>query len=118
MATLLQTFLVTADDQNSASTGSIQGGQGQNASGRFVTSLDLYFAEKDDTLPLTVEIRNTSNGYPGPKIIPFGRVVKEPSEINISTDATTSTTFTFPSPVFLMNDIEYCFAVDCQTPDY
>ena len=118
MATLLQTFLVTADEQNSLSTGSIQGGQGQNASGRFVTSLDLYFAEKDDTLPLTVEIRNTSNGYPGPNIIPFGRVVKEPSEINISTDATTATTFTFPSPVFLMNDIEYCFAVDCQTPDY
>ena len=111
MATLLQTFIVGPDGESSVEASS-------GGSGRFITSLDLFFAEKDATLPVTLEIRSTSNGYPGPKIIPFGRVVKEPSEVNISTDATAATKFTFPSPVFLLNYTEYCFAIDCATPDY
>jgi hypothetical protein len=36
--------------------------------GRFVTSIDLFFSAKDDELPITVEIRNVVNGYPGPKV--------------------------------------------------
>ena len=43
---LAQTFLVT-----------IRGGV-------FVTKLDLFFAQKDDLLPVWVEIRNVVNGYP------------------------------------------------------
>ena len=46
--------------------------------GCFITSLDLFFSEKDNTLPVWVEVRNVVNGYPGPKLIPFGRKVLEP----------------------------------------
>jgi hypothetical protein len=89
---LAQTFLVTEEG------------------GAFVTKVDLYFGQKDDTLPVEVEIREVINGYPGPKIMPFARVVKNPADINVSQTAATATTFTFPSPVFL-KQAEYCVVV-------
>ena len=36
--------------------------------GCFLTKLDLYFAAKDNTLPVWVEVRNVVNGYPGKKL--------------------------------------------------
>ena len=33
--------------------------------GVFLTSIDLYFSSKDDNVPITVQIRDTVNGYPG-----------------------------------------------------
>ena len=80
--------------------------------GCFITSLDLFFSEKDNTLPVWVEVRNVVNGYPGPKLIPFGRKVLEPSDVNVDPDTGTSaTTFTFDSPIFLQKGSEYCFVV-------
>ena len=80
--------------------------------GCFLTSLDLFFASKDNTLPVWVEVRNVVNGYPGNKLLPFGRKVLEPANINIDADTgTSSTTFTFDSPIFLEEAQEYCFAV-------
>ena len=88
------------------------------AAGVFITSIDLFHGEKDATLPVTVEIRTVLNGYPAAKILPFGRVTKEPSEINLSLDASVATTYTFPSPVFLQGGIEYCFVVIASTPTH
>ena len=84
--------------------------------GRFITSVDVYFSEKDDTLPVTMEIRNTINGYPGPKILPFGRVVKASADINTSSTGATATTFTFDSPVFVKKGEEYCVALLASSP--
>ena len=86
--------------------------------GKFITSIDLYFSEIDDALPVTVEIRNTVNGYPGPKILPFGRKSLEPSEVSVSEDASVATTFTFPSPVYVQNNTEYCFTILTTVPTY
>ena len=69
--------------------------------GKFLTSLDLYFSEKDDTFPMRVEIRTVVNGYPGPRIVPFSTVTKFPADIQTSSDASAATKFTFPSPVYL-----------------
>jgi len=88
------------------------------ASGVFITSIDVYFESKDDTLPVTMEIRNVVNGYPGPKVLPFGRVVKVPADMNLSSTAATATTFTFPSPVYVENETEYCFALIADTPEH
>jgi hypothetical protein len=93
---LAQTFIVEAETDDD---------------GRFVTSLDLYFSDKDDILPVMVEIRNVINGYPGAKILPFGRIVKEPEDVNTSADASTATTFTFSSPVFLQPNSEYSICI-------
>jgi hypothetical protein len=87
--------------------------------GAFISKIDLFFGTKDNNLPVWVEIRNTVNGYPGPKILPFGRKVLEPSEINIdNTTAATATTFTFDSPVYLQQGIEYCVVVQTHSLDY
>ena len=103
---LAQTFTVQSEAQG-------------ESEGRFITSIDIFVGVKDDTLPLIMEIRNTVNGYPGPKILPFGRKVLESSEVNVdSDDGSTATTFTFPSPVYVKPGAEYCFVVICDTPEY
>ena len=76
--------------------------------GCFVTKIDLFFQAKDENLPVRVEIREVINGYPGPRILPFGRKVLEPADVNLSDDATTATTFTFDSPIFLDEGKEFC----------
>ena len=93
---LAQTFMMEGDS---------------SGSGRFITSVDLYHQAKDDVLPVTVEIRNVVNGFPGPKVLPFGRIVKNPADINISDTAATATTYTFPSPVYVEAETEYCIVV-------
>ena len=102
---LVQTFVV----ENNPET---------TTSGRFLTSVDVYFESKDDTLPITLELRNTVNGYPGPKVLPFGRVVKLPADVNTSSTAATATTFTFPSPVYVENETEYSVTLLTNTPEY
>ena len=86
--------------------------------GCFATKVDLYFGAKDETLPVTCEIREVINGYPGPKVIPFGRKVLNPADVNVSSTAATATTFTFPSPVYLKDGTEYCIVVMTQSLDY
>jgi len=77
--------------------------------GCFITKIDLYVQAKDENLPLRVEIREVVNGYPGPRVLPFGRKVLEPADINLSDDASVATTFTFDSPIYLSQGVEYCF---------
>ena len=87
--------------------------------GAFIPKIDVFFAKKDKNLPVWVEIRNTVNGYPGPKILPFGRKFLEPSEVNINdTTAADATTFTFDSPVYLQQGIEYCVVIQTHSIDY
>ena len=86
--------------------------------GLFVTSLDLFFSSKSSSLPVTLQLRTMVNGYPTQTVLPFGEVVKQAADISTSTDATTATTFTFESPVFLNSATEYCFVALCNTADY
>jgi hypothetical protein len=73
---------------------------GQKA-GYYVTKVDIYLSAKDDTLPLTVQLRTVVNGTPTSKVYPFGEVVLNPDEVNISDDASVATTIVFPSPIYL-----------------
>ena len=111
---LAQTFIIADEDKQFESD---LGGSSTDA-GRFVTSIDLFFSAKDDSLPITVEIRSVVNGYPGPKVLPFSRVTLLPSQVNTSSDGKTATTFTFKSPVYLQSMSEYCFVVKTNTPNY
>jgi len=76
--------------------------------GIFVTSVELYFGAKDIALPVSVQIRHMQNGYPTQKILPFGEKSLTPAEVNTSADASSSTKFTFPSPIFLEASRDYC----------
>jgi hypothetical protein len=74
----------------------------QYPDGLCLSSIDLYFKTKDEAMPVMVDILTTANGFPTQIVVPFSEVIKNPSEVSISTDATTATTFTFPSPVYLL----------------
>ena len=86
--------------------------------GVFLTSIDIFFSTKDAAIPVTVQVRNVVNGYPGQKILPFSEVTLNPSAVNTSTDGTTATKFTFASPVYIQSNVEYCFVVMANSQDY
>ncbi len=79
--------------------------------GIFVSSVELYFGAKDTALPVSVQIRHMENGMPTQKILPFGEKTLNPSSVNTSADASSSTKFTFDSPVYLESGREYCAVV-------
>jgi len=89
-----------------------------DAGGVFVTSIDLFFSTKDSNIPVTVQIRDVVNGYPGQKILPFSEVTKNPGDVSVSTDGTTATKFTFLSPVYIQANVEYCFVIMANSQDY
>jgi len=84
---------------------------GDNTNGLMVSKLDVYFQSKSSTAPITLEIREVSNGYPSEVVVPFSTVTLEPKDVNVSADATAPTEFKFSSPVYLKNDTEYCFVL-------
>ena len=87
--------------------------------GVFLSKIDLYFATADTKgIPVTVQIRNVVNGYPGPNIVPFSTVTLNPTSVNTSTDGQTATTFTFDSPVYLEHNTEYCFVIMSNSNEY
>ena len=85
--------------------------------GIFITSVDFFFATKSDTIPLELRIVDVVNGYPSRNVRKHGTVIKNPDEVNISSDASVPTTFTFPSPIYLPQG-EYAFVVITATSDY
>lgn len=91
-----------------------------SAYGLFISKLELFFRTKSSTLPITVQIREVQNGFPGTRILPFGSVTLDASEVNVSEDASAPTIFTFNSPVYLQPGIEYCFVIlpAGNNPDY
>ena len=83
-----------------------------------LTSLDLFFKTKDASLPVSVEVRDVVNGYPGKTTLPFSIVTKNPDDVNISEDGSVATTFTFESPVYVEEGKEMCFVVYSNSNNY
>ena len=50
--------------------------------------------------------------------MPFSTVTHNPETVNLSTDGSTATTFTFESPVYLQDKHEYAFVVYSNSNDY
>ena len=90
--------------------------------GVFAKSVDLFFAQIDDSLPVSVELRPMVNGYPSSgEHIPLSKVVLDPSETIASTDwsatGTDKTRFNFSTPVYLTPG-EYCIVVISNSDKY
>ena len=79
--------------------------------GIFATSLDLYFADYDENIPVSVHLVPTLVGLPTQTIIPFSKVVKTLTSANVSEDASVATTFTFEAPIHLQQGVEYAIVV-------
>jgi len=91
-----------------------------NGHGIFLKELDVYFRTKSSTNSITMQIREVVNGYPGSLVIPYGNKNLLPSQVNISEDASTATTFSFDEPIYLAPNKEFCFVLLPQgnDPDY
>jgi hypothetical protein len=104
--------------------------QVKSQGGAFLTKVDVYFSTKDANIPVTLEIREVVNGYPGKYVLPFSRVTLKPEKVNISAnevdmpDGTTAksydtaTTFTFPSPVYVQDNGEYAIVLASDSNGY
>ena len=88
--------------------------------GAFLTSVDLFFATKDNNENLTVEIRTTEFGTPTTQLVQdFARAVVSPENINTSDNGEVATRVTFPSPIYLEPEKEYALVLGVtQTINY
>ncbi len=100
-----------------------------NKGGAFLTKVDIFFATKDTAIPVTLEIREVVNGYPGKRVLPFSRVTLRPEQVNLSTNMVdldgvstpsfdTPTSFRFPSPVYVQDGSEYCIVLISDSNKY
>ena len=75
--------------------------------GLFIDKVRLCFKTKDESIPVTLQLRPAVNGFPSSSVIyPHSTVSLTPDKVNITDspdldDATKFTDFVFDSPVFL-----------------
>ncbi len=90
----------------------------ENPKGAFITSVDLYFLSKDETLPVTIQLRPMELGLPTQKVYPFSEVVIDPKDIKAFNDASVPTRITFPSPIYLLGQRFHALVILSQSQNY
>ena len=86
--------------------------------GAFITSFDVFFASKDPQAKLFVQIRSVELGTPTNFIVQdYGEVILNPSQINVSDDASVPTTIRFKSPIYLEPGKEYALVFLAPSSD-
>ncbi len=84
--------------------------------GAFLTSVDIFMKKKDVKENLIVQIRTMELGTPTLlQVQNFASVTLDPSQINISDDASAATNVKFPSPIFLEGGTQYCVVLLAPT---
>ena len=86
--------------------------------GVYLTKLDVYFESKDASVPVTCQIRTMELGTPTATVLPFSEVSLNPDFINISSDGSLATTFTFESPVYIEANQEYSVVLLSNSTSY
>lgn len=86
--------------------------------GCFVTKCDIYFQKKDEILPVTFQIREVVNGYPGQRVVPYSESILYPNDITTSEDGSVATSFTMQGLVYLQQGVEYCFVLLSDSFEY
>tara|TARA_B100001564_G_scaffold121475_1_gene101360 strand:- start:25870 stop:33417 length:7548 start_codon:yes stop_codon:yes gene_type:complete len=86
--------------------------------GIYASKVDLFFQTKDDTHPVTIQIRETTLGTPNKTILGYSEVTLDPDDVNVSADGTAATTFRFESPVYLRSGAEYALVVMSSMTTY
>ena len=90
----------------------------ESKGGAFLTSIDIYFRTRDERIPVSCQIREMANGYPTTKVLAFSDVTLLPSDINLSENGTIPTKFTFPSPVYVTENRDYCAVILSDSNEY
>jgi len=86
--------------------------------GVYLESVDLFFAKKDQNIPISVQIREMENGFPCNRILPLSTCVRYSDEVEISENASIATNFKFPAPVYINESQEYCFVLFTDSNEY
>ena len=80
----------------------------QHPQGIFIDRLRVCFKTKHDTVPVTLQLRPTVNGYPSSTIVyPYGSVTLTPDKVNVTDspdldDPTKYTDFVFDAPIYML----------------
>ena len=81
-------------------------------SGAFLSSVDIYFGTKDDSKPVTVQLRTMELGTPTDILAAdYAEVIVPSSDITVSNDASVATNIKFPSPIYLNAGTEYALVL-------
>ena len=88
------------------------------SSGVFLTSVTVFFRDKDDEIPVTIQLRTVQTGFPTSEILPYSVVSKNPDEVNVSENGSVGTTFTFDSPVYVEGAQEYAIVLVTPSENY
>ena len=81
-------------------------------SGAFLSSVDVYFGTKDDSQPVTVQLRTMELGTPTDILAAdYAEVIVPSSDITVSNDASIATNIKFPSPIYLNAGTEYALVL-------
>jgi hypothetical protein len=97
--------------------------------GAFLSKIDIFFATKDSAIPVTLEIREVVNGYPGKRVLPFSKVTLKPEQVSLSSTTVnldgvavnnydTATSFIFSSPVYVQENTEYAIVLASDSNNY
>ncbi len=95
----------------------------QYPSGIYLTKVRFCFKTKDETIPVTLQLRPSVNGYPSSSIVyPYSTVTVTPDKVNITDvpdldDSTKYTEFVFDSPIYLQPG-EHAFVMLANTNKY
>lgn len=76
---------------------------------RFITGVGIYFKDKNLEEPITVQIRNMINGYPGTTV--YAEKVIGGSNCRTSSVGTQETKIVFDNPVYCNANEQYCFTI-------
>jgi hypothetical protein len=88
------------------------------ATGTFLTKVEIFFESKDPLIPVTCQLRTMELGTPTKNILPFSSVTLNPDKVNISSNGAVPTTFTFESPVYIENNQEYAIVLLSNSTSY
>lgn len=88
--------------------------------GIFPTSIDIFFATKDNTIPVTIQIREVINGIPGgpDKIVGSLEKILNPSDVKVSKDSSLATNFKFDNLTRLEGGREYAIVLISDSNEY
>ena len=81
-----------------------------------LTKIGLFFAAKDASKAIVLQIRDTDNGYPGQNVLDEFTIY--PSSISTSSNGRTETVIRFSRPIFCYADQTYCFVVISDSNEY
>jgi hypothetical protein len=102
----------------------------ESKGGAFLSKVDLFFASKDGNIPVSIEIREVVNGYPGKTVLPFSRVTVKSEDVKLSSTSVidwqgvsypkydTPTTISFPSPIYVKDKTEYALVILSDSNNY